>query len=242
MPPVSHPGARGAQCANASRADANVCGMSSTRGVAIVDDHALVGLAVGPLIDAEPGLRFLGCATGLADLEAQGLRPDLVVLDLLLRDGSTPVDNVRAIRALGAEVLVLTSGESRFLVREALRTPALGVVRKSAPAASIVAAIVRASTGQLVVDAEWAITLDDDPEFRSAPLTDREREVLSLYASGVGAKQVATLLEISQNTVNDHLKRIKLLYQKLGRPAPTKVDLYRRGIEDGFIPLPDERS
>ncbi|MBO0982050.1 response regulator transcription factor [Microbacterium sp. SD291] len=216
--------------------------MERTCGVAIVDDHALVALAIGPLIESAPGLRYLGAATGVADLRAQGLRPDLVVLDLLLRDGSAPVDNVRQLNAAGAEVLVLTSGENRFLVREALRTPALGVVRKSAPAAQILAAITQAAAGQLVVDAEWAITLDDDPEFRTAPLTDREHEVLSLYASGIGAKQVASLLEISQNTVNDHLKRIKLMYQRLGRPAPTKVDLYRRGIEDGFIPVPDERA
>lgn len=211
-------------------------------GVAIVDDHALVALAIGPLIDSAPGLQFVGAATTVAGLRAQGLRPQLVVLDLLLRDGSAPVDNVRQLHDDGAEVLVLTSGENRFLVREALRTPALGVVRKSAPAAQILTAIVQAASGELVVDAEWAITLDDDPDFRTAPLTDRERQVLALYASGVGAKQVASLLEISQNTVNDHLKRIKLLYQRLGRPAPTKVDLYRRGIEDGFIPLPDERA
>lgn len=210
--------------------------------VAIVDDHALVALAIGPLIDSAPGLSFIGSATSVTGLRAQGLQPDLVVLDLLLRDGSEPVDNVRQLQADGAAVLVLTSGENRFLVREALRTPALGVVRKSAPTAQILAAITQAASGQLVVDAEWAITLDDDPDFRTAPLTEREREVLSLYASGIGAKQVASLLEISQNTVNDHLKRIKQLYQRLGRPAPTKVDLYRRAIEDGFVPAPDERA
>jgi DNA-binding NarL/FixJ family response regulator len=212
--------------------------MKPSRSVAIVDDHVLVGLAIGPLIEADSQLMFLGVVSSVDALHQADLYPDLVVLDLMLRDDSIPADNVDRLRARGAEVLILTSGEDRFLVREALRTSALGIVRKSAPAGVILAAIQRADRGEILVDAEWAMAVDSDPEVGSSPLTEREREVLSLYASGLGAKQVATQLNISENTVNDHLKRIKLVYQRLGRPAATKVELYRRGIEDGYLPAP----
>lgn len=212
--------------------------MDTRRSVAIVDDHALVGLAIGPLVASSPELEFVGAVASVAALRQRDLRPDLVVLDLMLRDGTTPADNVATLRARGAEVLVLTSGEDRFLVREALRTAALGVVRKSAPPQAILAAIERAARGELLVDTEWAVTVDGDPDLDAAPLTERERDVLALYASGVGAKQVASALRISENTVNDHLKRIKQVYQRLGRSAPTKVELYRRGVEDGFLPRP----
>lgn len=212
--------------------------MDTRRSVAIVDDHALVGLAIGPLVASSPELEFVGAVPSVAALRQRDLRPDLVVLDLMLRDGTTPADNVATLRARGAEVLVLTSGEDRFLVREALRTAALGVVRKSAPPQAILAAIERAARGEPLVDTEWAVTVDGDPELDAAPLTERERDVLALYASGVGAKQVASALRISENTVNDHLKRIKQVYQRLGRSAPTKVELYRRGVEDGFLPRP----
>jgi len=215
--------------------------MGGRFSVAIVDDHALIGLAIGPLIEQSDDLSFLGAVPSVTALRQGDLHPDLVVLDLMLRDGTAPADNVQVLRDRGAQVLVLTSAEDRYLVREALRTDALGVVRKSAPPAAILAAIERAARGEIVVDAEWAVTVDADPDLESAPLTDRERDVLALYASGIGAKQVATQLGISENTVNDHLKRIKLAYQRLGRPAPTKVELYRRGVEDGFLPVPGRR-
>ncbi|HWK78652.1 response regulator transcription factor [Microbacterium sp.] len=212
--------------------------MRATFSVAIVDDHALVGLAIGPLIESSRDLVFLGTVPSVAALRQADLHPDLVVLDLMLRDGTTPAENVQWLQERGSQVLVLTSGEDRFLVRAALRTAALGVVRKSAPPAAILSAIELAARGELLVDAEWAVTVDADPELESAPLTDRERDVLALYASGIGAKQVAAQLGISENTVNDHLKRIKVVYQRLGRAAPTKVELYRRGVEDGYLPMP----
>lgn len=209
-------------------------------GVAIVDDHALVALAIGPQIEADPELRYLGHAHDLAELELMRPRPSLVLLDLLLRDGSLPTDNVHRARRLGAEVLVLTSGDNRYLLREAMRAPTLGIVRKSAPPEQIIAAIRAAARRDPLVSTEGAMIVDTDPELQGAPLTDREREVLALYAAGAGAKNVAHELGISENTVNDHLKRIKAVYQRLGRPANTKVELFRRGIEDGLLPVPSD--
>ncbi|MGK9147658.1 response regulator transcription factor [Plantibacter flavus] len=214
-------------------------GPTAPRRVVLVDDHALVAMAISPAIEADPELHYAGHVHDVTELERRLLSPDLVVLDLMLRDASHPADNVARIRALGAEVLILTSGDNRYLVREALRAPTLGIVRKSAKPADIISAIRAAAFRQDIVSTEWAMTVDTDPEIRSAALTDREREVLSLYASGAGAKNVAHALGITENTVNDHLKRIKSVYQRMGRPANTKVELYRRGMEDGFLPVPN---
>jgi len=206
--------------------------------VAIVDDHEVVSLAVGTLISAHWGLDFSGSAVSVPELLAAGSRADLVVLDLNLRDGSTPSGNVDRLRGWGAEVLAFTSGENPFLIREVSRSAALGIVRKSAPAAQIIDAIATAAAGGIVVTTEWAAALDSDPELRTAPLTEREREVLALYASGLEARAVALELRISENTVDDHIRRIRSVYRQLGRPANSKVDLYRRGLEDGYLPLP----
>lgn len=208
------------------------------RRVAIVDDHEVVSLAVGTLISAHGGLDFSGSASSVPELIAGGFHADLVVLDLNLRDGSTPSGNVERLRRWGAEVLALTSGESPFLIREVSRSPALGIVRKSAPVSQIIDSIVRAAAGGIVVNTDWAAALDSDPELHTAPLTEREREVLALYASGLGARAVAVELGISENTVDDHIRRIRSVYRQLGRPAASKVDLYRRGLEDGYLPLP----
>ena len=206
--------------------------------VAVVDDHELVALAIAGLVEAEAGLTFARHATTVSALVGPRHDADVVILDLSLRDGSTPEENVRALQAWGAEVLVLTSAENPYLVREASRTGALGIVRKSAPREVITAAVHAAARGEHVPSTEWASALDTDPVLRAAPLTARERQVLGHYASGMGAREVATALFVSENTVNDHLRRIRAVYHQLGRPASSKVELYQRSIEDGFIPAP----
>lgn len=208
------------------------------RRIGLVDDHDLVGLALRNLVGSSTLLTFARHTQTVPEMTRGARDADLVLLDLSLRDGSTPQDNVEALRRWGAHVLVLTSAENPFLVREASRTSALGIARKSSPSEELLAAVVDAAEGRHVPTTEWASALDSDPGLSAAPLTEREREVLSLYASGMGAREVAAALWVSENTVNDHLRRIKGVYQRLGRPAPSKVDLYRRGIEDGFLPVP----
>jgi DNA-binding NarL/FixJ family response regulator len=208
--------------------------------IAVVDDHEVVAMAIEALISAEPRLTFVGSATSVADLLKRGESVDLVLLDLKLRDGSTPTQNIAALREWGANVLAFTSGEQPFLIREAARSDLLGIVRKSTPSAILLGLILQAAEGQAVPTTDWAAALDSDRQFESAQLTSREREVLSLYASGLGAKAVATELFISENTVDDHLRRIRREYAFLGRQAGTKVDLYQRGLEDGYLPLPTD--
>ena len=211
--------------------------MEPTR-VAIVDDHELVSLAVGGLIDGHEALEFVGHAPTVEQLLADRRDAGLVVLDLSLRDGSRPSRNVERLRSRGSDVLVLTSGENPYLIREVSRSGVLGIVRKSAAPEDILGAIAAAATGQPIVTTEWAAALDSDPDLRSAPLTDREREVLALYASGLPAKSVARRLSVTENTIDDHIRRIRTVYAQLSRPANTKVDLYRRGMEDGILPYP----
>ncbi len=209
--------------------------------LAIVDDHDLVSVALTTLLSDEAGLRCVRRASGVADLVRGPCDIDLVVLDLQLGDGTSPAENIAALTEWGSRVLVLTSGENPYLVRDASRADPLGIIRKSAPAEVILEAVRLAVRGESVASAEWASALDSDPLLAAAPLTAREREVLELYASGVGAKQVAARLFVSENTVNDHLRRIKRVYRDLGRPAATKVELYQRGLEDGYVAAPKPR-
>lgn len=211
---------------------------AGVRRVALVDDHEVVALAVGSVILEHAGLAYVGHAPTVDALLAAELRADLVVLDLNLRDGTSPDENVARLEAAGARVLVLTSGEHPYLIRAVSRTGALGIVRKSAPAEVLIDAIARAAAGEPIVTTEWAAAIDADPELASAPLSAREREVLALYASGLGAKQVAFRLQISENTVDDHIRRIRQVYGELARPARTKVELYQRSLEDGYLPVP----
>jgi len=69
-----------------------------------------------------------------------------------------------------------------------------------------------------------------------AQLGRREREILHLYASGLPLKLAAQQLGIGYSTAREYLDRIRVKYVEVGRPAPTKVDLLRRAVEDGILP------
>ncbi|GGA66178.1 DNA-binding response regulator [Pseudoclavibacter endophyticus] len=207
--------------------------------VGLVDDHEIVAVAVRACLDDMSEADFVGAAGTVDELLSVFDDLDLVVLDLRLADGSSPVANVERLRAAGLRVLAFTSGENPYLVRAAARTDIAGVIRKSEPVGVLQDAIRRAANDDPVVSPDWAAALDADPSLRDAGLSQQEQRVLALFASGVKAQTVASNLAISVGTVDDYVRRIRAKYARAHRPAHTKVDLYKRALEDGFLPLPD---
>ena len=212
---------------------------TSIRRIGLVEDHESVALGLAAMLADEPDLDLVSMAATVGELLERQQALDLVVLDLRLGDGSSPRSNVEQLHAAGTGVLVYTGAENPFLVRSAARAGVLGVVRKSAPAAAIVSAIRRAASGGQVVTTDWAAAIDGDPQLPDVGLSPRQREVLALYASGEKAGRVARLAGLSEQTVNDSLVRIRHKYAEAGRPAPTKTDLYKRAVEDGWLPMPE---
>lgn len=209
------------------------------RRIGLVEDHESVALGLRSILADQADLDLIAVAATVDELLAPGPTLDLVVLDLRLGDGSSPRSNVEKLHAAGTRVLVYTGAENPFLVRSAARAGVLGVVRKSEPAAAIVSAIRRAAAGGQVVTTDWAAAIDGDPQLPDVGLSPRQREVLALYASGEKAGRVARLAGLSEQTVNDYLVRIRNKYAQAGRPAPTKTDLYKRAVEDGWLPMPE---
>lgn len=203
--------------------------------IGMVDDHPAIMLGVGAILNAQPDLHVVAAAASVRELLGQAEQLDCVLLDLRLADGSSPTRNLATLTAQGIPVLVYTSGDRPDLIREATRAGATGMVRKSEPADVIVSAIRATLRDEPVVTADWAAALDYDPDFVAVHLSPREAEVLALYASGETAERVAELLYISRETVLDHVRRIRTKYAAADRAAPTKVDLYRRAVEDGLV-------
>lgn len=213
-----------------------------TGGVALVDDHQLVGLALRTAFGTNPRLLLVGVHPTVDALLESAASPALVLLDLRLADGSSPATNVARIRETGAGVLVFTSGEDAHLVREALRADVLGLLRKSAPVPVITYAVERAVLGMPVMSSEWAHAVENDPLIADAGLSPREAEVLQLFADGAKSQPVADQLHITLGTLEDYIRRIRAKYARIGRPAPTKIDLYKRAVEDGLLPAPGRRG
>ena len=76
---------------------------------------------------------------------------------------------------------------------------------------------------------------DDDEDFVAEHLSDLESRILAHYASGVSSDCVAHALSVSKNTVNTYIARIRDKYRKSGRPAESRIDLFRRAAEDGLV-------
>lgn len=211
--------------------------------VALIDDHEIVARGFADLFSTIPEIHVVATVATVPELlaspaPAEGI--DLVILDLRLSDGSTVTDNVDRLRATDAAVLAFTAGDDALLMRAAARGGVLGVVRKSEPTAVLLDAVRRAAAGETITSTEWAAALDGDPDLADAALSPREREVLSLYAAGAKAPLVASQTGLSELTVIDYIRRVRSKYERVGRPASTKIDLYKRALEDGILPIPGQ--
>lgn len=205
--------------------------------VAIVDDHESVRLGLKAAF-ADEGFDVVTVAPTVDDLIASlaGTEVDVVVLDLSLGDGSSVTENVKRVQAAGAAVLIHSIADRVGLVREALAAGAAGVIPKSSATKTVIAAAATVARGEVLNNLEWATAIDADRDFAKAQLGRREREILHLYASGLPLKLAAEQLGIGYSTAREYLDRIRVKYVEVGRPAPTKVDLLRRAVEDGILP------
>ena len=202
--------------------------------VAIVDDHEAIRLGF------EAGCKKFGCkliesaATVNELLEKLSSPPQVVVLDLSLADSSSPAENVRKVIEFGSKVLIFSIADRKQQVRAAIEEGAEALVAKSQGMDELFECINLVANGIKVNTAETVAAIDTDQEFK-AKLTDRELEVLRMYASGLTLKQVAYELKLSKYTVKEHIDRVREKYSKAGRPAPGKPELLIRLLEDGLM-------
>lgn len=208
--------------------------------VALIDDHESVrlGLAAACSRASVGDVVFTGSTVVeyLRWRKETGEAPaDVVVLDLMLGDGATVSENVAQLVWDGSQVIIHSVADRPAAVREALAAGALGIISKSARADDVVAAIRTVARGEHLDNVEWASAVDGDRAFADAQLSARERDVLRLYAAGLPLKAVAERLGIAYSTAKENITRVRVKYVEVGRPAPTKVDLLRRAMEDGLV-------
>lgn len=204
--------------------------------VAIVDDHEAVRIGFASMSESE-GLELVGNAPTVREAVSQinGRDCQVAVLDLSLADGSLVDENVRQLIACGCAVLICSIADRATLMRTALRAGAVAIVPKSQPMSYLVALVRLAAEGAILNNPETSAILDADVDFKDANLSPKERQVLSLYASGMSLKQVAAQLDVKQSSAKEHIDRVRVKYARLGREAHTKLDLYRLAIADGLI-------
>ncbi len=208
--------------------------------VALIDDHESVrlGLAAACARVGTKEVVFSGSTvTEYLDwrMFSQAPPADVVVLDLTLGDGTTVTENVTRLVRDGASVIIHSVADRPAAVREALSAGAAGVISKASRIDDVIAAIRTVARGEPLDNVEWASAVEGDRAFADAQLSARERDVLRLYAAGLPLKAVAERLGIAYSTAKENITRVRVKYVDVGRPAPTKVDLLRRAMEDGLV-------
>lgn len=186
--------------------------------ILVVDDHPFVLEGIRSCLGSREGIELVGEATnGKEAVEmAARLSPDVVVMDISmpLMDG---LEATRFLRkaAPAAKVLILTVHDQSELAGPIIESGARGYLSKNSPPAELVRAIQSVHRGEtyfrpMLTDDQWRkhVGLSNGSASRTATLSLREREVLTLIADGHSNKEAASLLGVSVRTIEKHRERI----------------------------------
>jgi len=205
--------------------------------VAIVDDELFVQKSLEAYTSTVAGDRI---TVTRADRSVAGLigtmagAPDVVVLDVYLRDGTKLRDNIARLRAWGSAVVVFsrndTSPELRWQAKDA---GALGFLHKD-ELEELPAAIESAAGGDLYITPQLMRFL----LMAKLGLTRRQEEVAGYLGAGLSNREIAEQMGISEDVVKEHVWRIKERYEKARRPVTDRDDLRTRLRDDGLTEEP----
>lgn len=217
----------------------------ATTSVIIIDDHPLFRKGVSQLIALSDQLHLIGeASSGEEGLElARALEPDLILLDLNMR-GMSGIETLRALREadLAARILILTVSDAADDLVAAIRAGADGYLLKDMEPEELLARIVEALSGRIVISESLngllARSLRDEAQAAErslAPLTDRERDILGCLASGLSNKLIARDLNIAEGTVKVHIKNLlkKLKFRSRLEAAVWAIDQNLRPAPPG---------
>ncbi|SDS80528.1 DNA-binding response regulator, NarL/FixJ family, contains REC and HTH domains [Brevibacterium siliguriense] len=206
--------------------------------VLLVDDHPVVRAGLAALINGLDDMRIIAEADDLESTRTAvaAYRPDVVLMDLNL--GTSAQSGIEITAELkrpaeSPEILVLTTYQTESDILRALDAGARGYILKDAPADELFAAIRATAAGETALSPAVASALVRRKSQSGTTVTEREVEVLDLLAKGLGNKELAREMFISEGTVKAHLAHI---YTKLG--VDTRVGAVAAAIERRIIRTP----
>ena len=204
--------------------------------IVVADDHQVVRTGLKMLLDAEPDFEVVAEAGDVASAARTvlGYKPDVVVLDLNMPDGSSlPAIPKMLTDSPATNIVVLTMQEDPAFAREALRAGARGYVLKEAAESELVEAVRMAAEGRTYLHPELGARIASEPPGPAGPpddLSEREVEILRLIALGHTNTEMAERLFLSVRTVESHRARIQ---QKTG--MGTRAELVRYALDHDLV-------
>ncbi|GAA1948494.1 response regulator [Kitasatospora viridis] len=215
--------------------------------VLVVDDQALIRVALAALLRSMPGLEVVGeAASGTEAIAlAAATRPDVVLMDIRMPGGPDGIAATARILAEAVEpaprVIMLTTFDLDEYVHAALRAGAAGFLVKDTPPERLLAAVETVAAGDMLfspsvvdrlvdacADRVDAVPLGGNPPDLD-PLTGRELDVLRLVGRGLSNPEIAERLLVSVATVKTHLNRA-MAKLNLSSRAQAVVLAYESGL------------
>jgi len=188
--------------------------------VLLAEDHTLVRQGFRRILEDDPRITVVGEArTGLEAIEqCKELKPDVVVMDLSMPELGGLEATAEVLKANPQiKIVILSMYSNEAYVRKAFELGAKGYLLKNAIEVDLTRAVMALAEGQayfspgvshIVLESMKAGTFQGTSQDPYEKLTLREKEVLQLIAQGKSNKEIATLLNISVNTVAVHRARV----------------------------------
>ena len=189
--------------------------------ILLVDDHVLFREGLVSLINGQPHFKVVGQAGSVPEAIAKTLelRPDLVLMDFSLPDG-TGLDATQAILAEMPDVKIvfLTVHEEDDRLFAAIRSGARGYLLKNVPVTKLLAFLNGLERGEAAISSAMASRILEEfartepvqrrERAETGDLTIRELQVLQELSSGASNSEIAERLVIAENTVKNHVRNI----------------------------------
>lgn len=209
--------------------------------IILADSHLIVRKGIRALIEDQPGMEVIAEADN-GNILLKHVRkhePDVVITEILLPE----LNGIDATKRItyefpGVNVIALSSHLERFFVHEMLDAGAKGYCSKKCGLDELVHAIRAVTANKTYLSPEIKNIISEDyvyslPKHRQryfSGLTSRQLEVLQFHVEGYMIKEIASLLNISENTVKKHLQNAM---NKLG--LHTFIDLIKYAVIKGLI-------
>lgn len=202
--------------------------------IAVIDDHAVVRAGIRALLESQSDLIVVGEAADATTARevARDMKPDVVLMDLNLGAGGDGAEATAALLAAPdpPRVLVLTTYDTESDILAAIEAGASGYLLKDAPPNELFEAVRKTARGETVLSPAVAATLVKRASSPGPVVTEREVAILDLLAGGLGNKDIAKRLMVSEATIKSHLSHI---YTKL--EVDTRAGAVAKSIEQRII-------
>ena len=199
--------------------------------IVIADDHPVARQGLSAILGSLDKVEVVAQATdGEEACELYRLHsPDVLLVDLRMpkKDGIQVIDELMSGQRPKPRVIVITTYEDEEDIRRAIRAGARGYLVKAANGEQIEQTVRAVAAGRSLFPAEITLKLGEAVE--KPELTHRERHVLEHLATGRSNKEIATILFISERTVEGHVRTILKKLQAKSRSEATAI-VGQRGI------------